>query len=141
MDYHATLISIQRTSENQYEAKFAYDGNAYIKHFVVPKNKGYDEISINDEDLEPELVLSDDTTRALFAFHRAFREPNIVEKRSLTYRSRILPEILAREEKEKLSLPEQTHEQPSVGPQEHIATNEKYGKKILVDPDTRQPLY
>jgi len=145
MDYCATLTSLKKLGKNQYEARFTCNENEYTKRFEVAEGNGHDEILIDDRDLEPRLTLSNTTKRALFAFHRSFSEPNPVEKRSLMYLSLLYShENLARIEKEKLNLLEQTLERLSPEEQrrfkeisrERAVTDEKYGKKILADPDT-----
>ncbi|GEM_PF-2195766 len=144
MDNPAKLVSLKKVEQNQYEAMFIHDGNECIKRFEVLENDGREEISVDDRDLEPRLILSDNVKRALFAFHRSFKEPTRVEKEGFTYLAWLhSPENLARIEKMKASLLKQMLDQYSPEElknsvkmsRERFAKDEKYGKKILTDPD------
>jgi len=95
-------------------------------------------------DLDPRLHLSSDTRRALFTFHRAFREMNPVEKRSETYLTALYsPENLTRIEKEKANLLAQMLElskkdpKPELQlPSEDIEKRDRERKKFIDDPGT-----
>jgi len=141
---YATLVSVKRLAENRYEAAFAYNQRTYTKHFEIADGGGYDRIVIDDTDLEPLLPHSSNTTRALFAFHRAFKEVRPVEHRSDTYMALMhSAENLARVEKEKLNLLEQMMKLPKetqdtmVQMSKQRASSEQHqAKKFWIDPDT-----
>lgn len=106
MNDYAILISLKRLANRQYEAVFTYNEHEHLKRFEIIEGNGYNEISIDDRDLGPRLKLRRNTTRALFAFHTAFKEDAVaIDKETAAYLDKLRsPENLARIEKEKMSL-------------------------------------